>query len=44
MEQFLTPLYAIFQWQNALFMLIGTVIGVVVAVCPLDAGVLFFSR
>jgi len=34
MEQFLTPLYAIFQWQNALLMLIGTVIGVVVGILP----------
>jgi len=34
MEQFLTPLYAIFQWQNVLLMLIGTVIGVVVGVLP----------
>jgi putative tricarboxylic transport membrane protein len=34
MEQFLTPLLAIFQWQNILLMTLGVLIGVVVGVLP----------
>ncbi len=34
MEQFLTPLLAIFQWQNVLLMTLGVLIGVVVGVLP----------
>jgi putative tricarboxylic transport membrane protein len=34
MEQFLTPLFAIFQWQNLVLMILGTLIGVVVGVLP----------
>jgi putative tricarboxylic transport membrane protein len=34
MDQFLTPLFAIFQWQNLLLMVLGTFIGVVVGVLP----------
>ncbi len=34
MDQFLTPLFSIFQWQNALLMLLGTIIGMVVGVLP----------
>ena len=33
-EQFLAPLAAVFQWQNALLMVLGTLIGVVVGVLP----------
>jgi putative tricarboxylic transport membrane protein len=34
MDQFLTPLAAIFHWQNFLLMVLGTFIGVVVGVLP----------
>jgi putative tricarboxylic transport membrane protein len=34
MEQFITPLLAIFQWQNILLMTLGVLIGVVVGVLP----------
>ena len=34
MEQVIAPLFAIFEWQNALLMLIGTLLGVVVGVLP----------
>src|SRR5512146_1183379 len=34
MEQFLTPLLTIFQWQNVLLMTLGVLIGVVVGVLP----------
>jgi putative tricarboxylic transport membrane protein len=34
MEQLLTPLLAIFQWQNILLMTLGVLIGVVVGVLP----------
>ena len=32
MEQFLAPLYSIFHWQNALLLMLGTLIGVIVGV------------
>ena len=34
MEQFLASWYTLFQWQNVMLMLIGTLIGVVVGVLP----------
>ena len=34
MEQFLTPLFSIFEWQNALLLILGTAIGVTVGVLP----------
>jgi putative tricarboxylic transport membrane protein len=34
MEQFLAPLAALFQWQNFLLMVLGTLIGVVVGILP----------
>jgi putative tricarboxylic transport membrane protein len=34
MEQFLTSFAAIFQWQNVLLMLLGTIIGVIVGILP----------
>jgi len=34
MEQILNPLYVIFQWQNFLLMLLGTLVGVVVGILP----------
>ena len=34
MDQFLTPLAVLFQWQNLMLMLVGTFIGVVVGVLP----------
>lgn len=34
MEQFLNSLAAVFHWQNAVLMLLGTIIGVVVGVLP----------
>jgi len=34
MEQFLTPLAALFEWQNFMLMILGTFIGVVVGILP----------
>jgi putative tricarboxylic transport membrane protein len=34
MDQFLTPLIVLFQWQNLMLMMLGTFIGVVVGVLP----------
>ncbi len=34
MEQFISPLMVLFEWQNLLLMLLGTLIGVVVGILP----------